>query len=298
MVLYVQYIFADNIILSRLAATVKFNGKTYTTTKTESIPATGHTYGNPSWTWSGTGSATAKFTCSKNSAHTKTVKATISGKVTKNPSLGASGVKTYTATVSFGGKTYTNNKTETTYLFNKSVTGLQPYGNAIYYAKSGIQDTSFTGFAKYGSDWYYVYKGKVDTSKKDVIQGTVNGTKAWWYVSGGKVQFIDSVEKNSNGWWCIQKGKVNFGFTGLAKNEYGWWYCSGGKVDFNYNGVARNEYGWWKCKGGKVDFSFTGIGTNQYGSWFCRGGKVQFDYSGTVVYLNKTYNVKRGKVFP
>ena len=277
-------------------ATVTFNGKTYTTTKTESIGAIGHSYGNPTWTWTGYTKATAKFVCKNNSSHTSATNATITNKVTKNATVTASGTKTYTATVTFNGKAYTNSKTETIYVFNKSVMGIQKYNNALYYAKNGVQDTSFAGFAKYGNDWYYVVKGKVDTSKKDVLKGTVNGESAWWFVSGGKVQFVDSVEKNSSGWWVIQKGKVNFNFTGLAKNQYGWWYCKGGKVDFSCNSVEKNEYGWWKVTGGKVDFSFTGIARNRYGWWYCKGGKV--DFSCNTVEKNEYgwWKINGGKV--
>ena len=302
-------------------ATATFNGKTYTTTKTETIAAKGHNYGNPVWTWTGYTKAVAKFTCKNNSSHTKTVTATITNKVTKQATVTASGTKTYTATVTFNGKKYTNTKSETVYIFNKSKTGIQKYNNVLYYTKNGIQNTSFTGFAKYGNDWYYVVMGKVDTSKKDVIKGTVNGQSGWWYVSGSKVQFTDSVEKNSNGWWDIRNGKVDFNYTGFAKNSNGWWYCEKGKVNFNkkdvikgtVNGqsgwwyvsggkvqfvdsVEKNSNGWWAIKNGKVDFNFTGIAKNSNGQWYCKGGKVQFGYTGTVKYNNKTYKIKGGKV--
>ena len=146
------------------------------------------------------------------------------------------------------------------------------------------------------------------------MKGTVNGQSGWWFVKGGKVQFVNSVEKNSNGWWIIRNGKVDFNYTGIAKNsygwwrivngkvdfkcntieknEYGWWKCSGGKVDFNFNGVAKNAYGWWKCSGGKVDFSFNGIGTNENGSWYCRDGKVDF-YTTNQLQLNNANSYKK-----
>ena len=187
--------------------------------------------------------------------------------------------------------------------------------------KKGRIDTSFTGFAKNENGWWYCEKGKVNFDKKDIIQGTVNGTKAWWFVSGGQVQFVDSVEKNSNGWWCIQKGKVNFDYTGFAKNNNGWWYCEKGKVNFSkkdviqgvvngekawwfVNGgqvkfvdsVEKNSNGWWCIQNGRVNFDFTGIAKNSNGSWYCKGGKVQFDYSGNITYAGKKYKIKAGKV--
>ena len=180
---------------------------------------------------------------------------------------------------------------------------------------------AYTGFMKKGNDWYYVVKGKVDTSKKDVIKGTVNGESAWWFVNGGKVQFVDSVEKNSNGWWCIQKGKVNFNFTGFAKNEYGWWYCKGGKVDFNkkdvmkgtvngesawwfvsggkvqfVNSVEKNSNGWWVIQNGKVNFNYTGIAKNSYGWWRIVKGKVDFSCNTVEKNENGWFKCTGGKV--
>ena len=233
-------------------ATVEFNGKTYTAKKTESIAAKGHSWGTPKWTWTGTTKAVAAFTCKTDSSHTKKVAGKITNKVTTKATVTAAGTKTYTATVTLNGKTYKATKTEKIYLFDKSFTGIKKYNNVLYYVKNGIQYTSFTGFAKYGSDWYYVEKGKVDTTKKDVLKGTVNGESGWWFISGGKVQFIDSVEKNSSGWWCIQKGKVNFNFTGIAKNSNGSWYCKGGQVQLNYSGKITYNGKTYTIKNGKV----------------------------------------------
>ena len=306
-------------------ATATFNGKTYTATKTETIAATGHSYGDPAWTWNGYTKAAAKFTCKTNSGHTKAAAATITNKVTKQATVTAAGTRTYTATVTFNGKVYTNTRNETIYVFDKSSTGIQKYNNALYYTKNGVQDTSFTGFAKYGNDWYYVVKGKVDTSKKDVIKGTVNGQSGWWYVSGGKVQFTDSVERNSNGWWYIKNGKVDFNYTGFAKNSNGWWYCENGKVNFNkkdvikgtVNGqsgwwyvsgskvqfvdsVEKNSNGWWAIRNGKVDFNYTGFAKNSNGWWYCKNGKVNFNkkdvIKGTVNGQSGWWYVSGGKV--
>ena len=74
--------------------------------------ATGHKYGTPSWSWTGTTAATAKFVCSNNKNHARSVKATITSKTTKATCTTA-GKTVYTATVKFGGKTYTNTRTVT-----------------------------------------------------------------------------------------------------------------------------------------------------------------------------------------
>ena len=74
--------------------------------------ATGHKFGTPSWSWTGTTAATAKFVCSNNKNHARSVKATITSKTTKATCTTA-GKTVYTATVKFGGKTYTNTRTVT-----------------------------------------------------------------------------------------------------------------------------------------------------------------------------------------
>jgi hypothetical protein len=280
-------------------ATVNYNGSSYTDTTTEPINATGHKYGEPVWIWNGTVNAEAKFVCENDSGQVKTVSATVTNKVTKQATLTAAGSRNLTATANFNGKVYTGTKTENFYLFDKSVTGIQKYNNTLYYTKNGVWDTGFAGFAKYGSDWYYVVKGKVDTTKKDVIKGTVNGVNAWWYVSGGKVQFVDSVEKNSNGWWVIRNGKVDFNYTGFAKNSNGWWYCKGGKVDFNkkdvIKGTVNGESGWWYVSGGKVQF-VNSVEKNSNGWWVIKNGKVDFSYTGIAKNGNGWWRIVNGKV--
>ena len=81
-------------------ATAVFDGQTYTDTKTVSVNATGHHYGEPVWNWNGTSSATATFTCG-NCSDVQTVQANIT-------SASANGVTTYTAVVTFNGDEYTN----------------------------------------------------------------------------------------------------------------------------------------------------------------------------------------------
>ena len=69
-------------------------------------------WGTPSWTWNGTASASAKFVCSNDKSHVKTVKATITSKTTK-ATCTTDGKTVYTATVTLNGKTYTDTKTVT-----------------------------------------------------------------------------------------------------------------------------------------------------------------------------------------
>ena len=93
-------------------AKVTFEGKEYTDTKTETIPATGHAYGAPVWKWNDDFTASATFTCANNDAHVKNVTATVTNAVTTEATCEADGVRTYTAKVTFGGKDYTDTKTE------------------------------------------------------------------------------------------------------------------------------------------------------------------------------------------
>ena len=101
------------------AATCTENGvMTYTCTmcsdtKTEVIPATGHAYGEPVWSWNGTESASAVFICGNDASHTQTLPAAVTSQVTTQPGCESTGVRTYTAAVTFEGQTYTDTKTET-----------------------------------------------------------------------------------------------------------------------------------------------------------------------------------------
>ena len=87
------------------------------TTKTETIAALGHAYGEPAWNWGEDGkTATATFTCTREgctaetNGHAQTVTATVSGKQKVAPTCTDKGTTTYTATVTFEGKNYSATK--------------------------------------------------------------------------------------------------------------------------------------------------------------------------------------------
>ena len=94
-------------------AKVTFEGKEYTDTKTEPVPATGHAYGAPVWKWNDDFTASATFTCGNDASHVETVNAAVTNEVTTEATCKADGVRTYTAKVTFEGKEYTDTKTET-----------------------------------------------------------------------------------------------------------------------------------------------------------------------------------------
>ena len=93
-------------------ATVEFNGQTYTDTKdVADIPATGHSYGEPVWNWSEDGkTCTVTFTCEKDETHKQTPEVKVTSAVKTPATCTETGVTTYTATVEFNGKTYTDTK--------------------------------------------------------------------------------------------------------------------------------------------------------------------------------------------
>ena len=94
-------------------AKVTFGGKEYTDTKTEVIPATGHAYGEPVWKWTDDFKATATFTCANDATHVENVTAEVTSAVTTPAACETTGVRTYTAKVTFEDKEYTSSKTET-----------------------------------------------------------------------------------------------------------------------------------------------------------------------------------------
>ena len=74
--------------------------------------ANGHAYGEPVWSWTDDFKAAATFTCANNAAHVENVTATVTNAVTTEATCEVDGVRTYTAKVTFGGKEYTDTKTE------------------------------------------------------------------------------------------------------------------------------------------------------------------------------------------
>ena len=94
-------------------ATVTFQGKNYTDTRTEPLPSLGHAWGEPVWTWTGCGAAEASFACARDAGHVKVLPASITSEVTTQPGCSTEGVRTYTATVTLEGKNYTDTRTET-----------------------------------------------------------------------------------------------------------------------------------------------------------------------------------------
>ena len=166
--------------------------------------------------------------------------------------------------------------------------GIQKDGDAWYYYKDGVVDTSYTGLAKYNGSWWYVKNGKIDFSATTLCK--YNGT--WWYVKNGKVDFGSTTLCKYNGsWWYVSGGKVNFGATGLCKYNGTWWYVKNGKVDFGSTTLCKYNGTWWYVSGGKVNFGATGLCKYNGTWWYVKNGKVSFTttlckYNGIWWYVN------------
>ena len=93
-------------------ATVEFNGQTHKDTKdVADLPATNHSYGEPEWNWSEDGkTCTVTFTCANDEIHKETPEVKVTSAVKTPANCTEAGVTTYTATVEFNGKTYTDTK--------------------------------------------------------------------------------------------------------------------------------------------------------------------------------------------
>lgn len=74
------------------------------------IPALGHDYDDPTWNWCGVSSATATFKCKRNCKEKNAI-VTCQVRPTRS-SINNCGYYTYTATVKFNDKTYTNTRTD------------------------------------------------------------------------------------------------------------------------------------------------------------------------------------------
>ena len=87
------------------------SGTIPTTPEENKIQATGHSYGEPVWTWSEDGkTCTVTFTCEKDETHKETPKVIVTSAEKTPGTCTETGVTTYTATVEFNGQTYTDTK--------------------------------------------------------------------------------------------------------------------------------------------------------------------------------------------
>ena len=223
---------ADNAV----AATCTTNGKeadtvcsvcNKTLTTGAVIPMLGHDYGTtPTWNWTDCTSATATFTCTHECGHTETVNAAITDILTTAAGNDTEGVRTYTATVSFGGQTYTNTKTETIPALIQTVTTAEEF-------VAGLTDTARNG-VKVTADITLTADATILTGKSVEIvsnktltlngslrvygtltnHGTITGSKNV-EVYGGKLENEGTITLSGEGvLLTIEKGAVLNNFVG------------------------------------------------------------------------------------
>ena len=107
----------------------------------ETISALNHDYTNvgPVWNWIGFASATASLRCTREGCgHVEVVTADITNEVTAAATCEGEGVCTYTATATFGGKTFTDSQTEV--IPAKGHTPETVPGKAATCTESGLTD--------------------------------------------------------------------------------------------------------------------------------------------------------------
>ena len=86
-------------------------GENEITSESTVIPATGHNWGEPVWSWSEDGkTCTVTFTCANDETHKESPEVTVTSEVKTPATCTETGVTTYTATVEFNGQTYTDTK--------------------------------------------------------------------------------------------------------------------------------------------------------------------------------------------
>ena len=102
-----------------------------------SIPATGHKYGEPQWSWADDGSsASANFVCANSTEHDQLISANISTAEQQDATYTADGFIKYRADVHFGDKDYTDHMTVT--IPKKTLTYV-PYAPAACEADGSIE---------------------------------------------------------------------------------------------------------------------------------------------------------------
>lgn len=147
----------ENVAQVTYTATASFNGKTYTDEKVHK-----HNYGEPVFTWNGTDSAKAVFTCSQ-CGETKTINCSVTTAEDEDRT-------TWTATATFNGQTYTSVKTE-----DKSIDN---YDFRLE-GKTAKKSIKLTWTKVPAADGYDIYWAKCEKKMKKV-KTINNGDKTKW----------------------------------------------------------------------------------------------------------------------
>jgi hypothetical protein len=162
------------------------------------IPATGHNYGTPAWTWDGLTEATATFTCANDGTHVET-RSTTDIVRTENGDLAV-----YTATVEFEGETYTDTKTvEIGYYLIGSMTNWEVDETYRFTANAAAQGE------------YLLNVADLAIGAEIKVVRAEGATKLNWYPDGGGNYVVDYPHSGSVNVYFRPAGNVwNDFFTG------------------------------------------------------------------------------------
>ena len=217
-----------------------------TQTKTiETGNATGHTYGEPTWNWNGTESATATFVCEKND-DTQNVAAVITSATTKQPTYTEVGTIVYTATAEFNGKTYTDTKNVDVEMLKRT---------DISSAKITLSANSFDYDESEKTVTYTVKVGdKVLTEGTDfTFEGDTTAENAGVYII--KVKGVDDYEGTAQTTWKIVPPEVTVKINSQPITQA-----------YSYNNSltvtapkaeSGKKFSHWEVDGNKVSYSET-----------------------------------------
>lgn len=219
--------------------------------------------------------------------------------------------------------------------------GLATEGDDWVYCEDGFVSTTTTGFEKgpvadtftkteegripthYVEDtadqYYYVIDGVVDTTFTGPVTGTIDGLKAWYYVTEGKLDrefkgfalvgsswmyftngFVDKTLNADHygtfwgtvdgvsGWYVVKKGKAYPEFKGFALVGESWYYFTDGQIDKTLNedfygtvyGTVGEEKGYFVVKKGKVYPEYTGFALVGSSWMYYKDGKMDKSVTG------------------
>lgn len=157
------------------------SGTIPTTPEENKIQATGHSFGEPIWNWSEDGkTCTVTFTCEKDETHKETPKVTVTSAVKTPATCTEAGVTTYTATVEFNGKTYTD---------TKDVADIPAIGHKLTKTEAKAPTSTDTGNIEY---WYCKVCDKYFSDEKAEHEITLEDTiiaKLPKFVSGANQEW-------------------------------------------------------------------------------------------------------------
>ncbi|MGX8692263.1 MAG: extracellular solute-binding protein [Clostridia bacterium] len=257
----------DPVRENEVAATCEVNGSydevVYCTVcheelsrKTVTIPAIGHDWGEPVWSWAEDYSAaTATFTCKNDAQHTVTVDAESITSETIAATTTAPGKTVYTATAFLEAVPYTDTK-----VVENLATGWQKINDVWFYYNNGVLAI---GWQKINDVWFYFSADGVMQTGWQKINNT------WYYFSeGGAMQ--TGWQKIGSTWYYFSEGGAMQ--TGWQKINNTWYYfSSGGAMQTGWQKINNTWY--YFSSGGAMQTGWQKIGTNWY--YFSSGGAMQ-----------------------